>query len=534
VRLSEHIRRKPLGSILALLALVTGLFVLGAPFAAARYAPLTDLPFHAAQASIFRHYADPSFHLREQFELHPLAVPYMSMYALGALLMLVLPPVPAIDVAGFVMLALLPAGLAVMFHGMKKSPLLGLLGLPLAWNHLSHWGFLPFVGALGLFAMTIGLTLMVLDRPTRGRRLALTLVLVALFFTHVFRYPFAVAGVLGTAIVMYPATRRFRPVLLPLLPSLLLFAIWWKVRPEAVQNLSLAAPDLARLHELRGYVLQGGSVDPAEAKAIDRAAATVGLAVLGCALAVPFEGRLAAMTRRARAWAVGVTLVPLCCAAAFLLLFLMLPMQAGVWWYVYPREAVAAAFLLLGASPDLPRAAWLRAPLCVALCLGALGVGRFVTAEFRAFDEATADFAQITRKIPQAPKLLYLVFDHGGTHRRSTPFIHLPAYVQAEKGGWLSFHFAVFGASPVSYRRAGAEGAVVPPPVPVRWEWAPQKFRVLSQGPFFDWFLVRSPRQPDDLFRPDPSIIRVDHVGTWWLYQRRPAPTTAPQASQAR
>jgi hypothetical protein len=124
--------------------------------------------------------------------------------------------------------------------------------------------------------------------------------------------------------------------------------------------------------------------------------------------------------------------------------------------------------------------------------------------------------------VPQGPKLLYLIFEHGGSTRSNTPFIHLPAYVQAEKGGWLSFHFAVFGASPVEYRSAEEPGAMVPPGVPLRWEWTPDLFQVNTHGAFFDWFLVRSIQSPDVLFKPDHSIERVAHEGTWWLYRRRP------------
>jgi hypothetical protein len=70
--------------------------------------------------------------------------------------------------------------------------------------------------------------------------------------------------------------------------------------------------------------------------------------------------------------------------------------------------------------------------------------------------------------------------------RTTTPFIHLPAYVEAEQGGWLRFHFAVRGASPIQYRPRGEPGAVIPPPSPNRWEWTPQVFNVKRNGPFFE------------------------------------------------
>jgi hypothetical protein len=522
-RLDRTLARAPLESALAIAALAIAIWAVAAPFLVTRYPPMTDLPFHASQTSTLRHYWDPSFHFREQFELHPISVPYISMYALGALLMLVLPAITAVKIAAAVMVGLVPAGLAVMFHGMKKSPLLGLLGLGLCWCNLTHWGFLNFVGALGLFAMSVGLTLLVLDRPTRGRQIGLALTLVALFFTHIFRYPFALAAVVGAAIVMYPATRRLRPVAAPLAPAIALMITWLVVRPK---ELATGAGPIQihkeRLNELRG-LLTGAFVDPNEHKAFDAFFQIVFAVAAICVIAAIVSFLLRRPRPTSLAWDACVTVIPLACAAVFLGLFLVLPMQMGVWWYVYPREATAAALIALGVFPDLPKSLWLRAPLTAALAWGGLGVARVVVDNYRRFDATTRDFAEISQKLPRAPKLLYLVFDHGGSTRTSTPFIHLPAYVQAERGGWLSFHFAMWGASPIVYRPRDQPGAVVPPAVPLRWEWTPHIFDVRRHAPFFDWFLVRQGRAPDALFAGDPTIERVDHVGTWWLYRRRNA-----------
>ncbi|WP_438023817.1 hypothetical protein [Sorangium sp. So ce233] len=525
-------RRAPLSAALALVVVAVSVYVIAVPLAVVRYPPMTDLPFHAAQTAALRHYLDPAWHFREQFTLQPLAVPYMSMYALGALLMLVLPPVAAVKVAAAAMLALLPAGLAVLFHGLKRSPLLGVLGLVLVWCNLTHWGFLNHMGALGLFAMVVGLTLLLVDRPSRGRQLALALALVALFFTHVFRFPFALAAVVGAAIVVFPATRRLRPIALPLAPSLALFAAWLAVRTDTLR----AAPFAPALHwERLGEVpslLFTSFTDPAEAAAARRAARLVLAALLVCAAgaaaqlagASPGPARSPAAGARDRAFARLAALVPIACAAVFLGLFLTLPLQIGLWWYVYPREIVAALFLALGAFPDLPRSPWLKAPAVLALSTAAISLGAVVQDNYRRFDESTRDFDAIVARIPPAPRLLYLVFDHGGSTRTTTPFIHLPAWVQATRGGWLSFHFAVWDASPVAYRPRSEPGAVVPPPTPLRWEWTPEKFDVRRHGAFFDWFLVRRRAGADRLFAKDPSIVPVDHVGDWWLYRRSSGP----------
>ena len=61
--------RAPLEASLFLAALGATLYVVVAPLTVSRYVPMTDLPFHATSGATFAHYTDPSYHLREQFEL---------------------------------------------------------------------------------------------------------------------------------------------------------------------------------------------------------------------------------------------------------------------------------------------------------------------------------------------------------------------------------------------------------------------------------------------------------------------------------
>jgi hypothetical protein len=485
---------------------------------------MTDFPFHTAIASTLRHWFDPAFHQQEQFHIRPLAVPYFSMYAVAAVLMFIFPAVVAAKIAAALMLALLPAGLAVLFHGMKKSPLLGLLGLGAVWTNLTHWGFLNFMGALGLFAMAIGVTFLVVDRPTRARQMALALTLVALFFTHIFRYPFALCGVVGTAVVMYPVTRRFKPIVLPMIPAIGLLIVWLRVRPSSLaEGIGPLEIHRERFEEFTADLV-GGFVDPAERIAFERFFWVIVIVAGICFVLRVIEAlrdRHSLHARRDFSWNALALFVPLACAGVFLVLFLVLPMSIGLWWYVYPREATAAAFLFLGVFPDLPKFFLLRAPLVGALAVAALGITSVITKNYASFDRTTEDFAAIIKQIPIGPRLLYLIFDHSGSTRTTTPFIHMPAYVQAEKGGWLSFHFATWGTAPIQYRAASEPGAVVAPAVPDRWEWTPERFEVKRNGGFFEFFLVRNRTAPDAVFAADPTIERVDHQGTWWLYRRR-------------
>jgi hypothetical protein len=529
-RARDVIDREPLRAFLAIATVAVTLYAAFAPLVACRYPPMTDLPFHAAHTSILRHYWDPAWHFREQFELHPIAVPYMTQYALGALFETFLSPLAAVKAAAGVMLLCVPAGMAVLLHGMKRSPLAAVLTTPIAYGTLAHWGFISFVAALGLFAAAVGFAMMVVDRPTRARRAALAITLVLLFFTHIFRFPMGVAAVIGAAVFLYPATRRFRPILLPLVPSLVLFAAWLVVRPRQLETGGMALHlDLARKKDF-WPILFSGFVDPSEGQLAETCAKVAGFVGVASLFAILAEGRLPDPEKpRQSLFSLGASLVPVACALVFLGLYFVLPMQIGVWWYVYPREATAALFMAVAVLPGLPRSLIGRAPLVMAALLTSLTYARFIAHQYAAFDSETADFDRIKERIPQAPRLLYLVFDHWGSTRNNTPFIHLPAWIQAERGGFLSFHFAQWGASPIAFRSPDEPGAVVPPKTPLRWEWTPHLFRVEQHAPFFDWFLVRANVPADSLFEADKEIVRVDHVGKWWLYHRlRRAPEPSP------
>ena len=520
-RVVDAAKASPAEAALVAAAIAAALYVIVYPFTVVRYPPITDLPFHAANTSILRNYFSAEYHFSEQFLIRPLDAPYFSMYLVGAFFALFMPIAQAAKLMAIVMLALLPAGLAVLFHGMKKSPLLGVLALGLVWNTLSHWGFLSFLGAVGLFAMVVGFTLLVLDEPTRRRQIGLGVALLAVFFTHIYRFPFAVGAVALTALVMYPATRRYKPLLWPVAPALGLFVLWIAIRSHVfaptLQNLTF---DTGRFSEIPGHLFGGfrGAAGKAE-RGLGTTFVMVALGVATLTTVLFFrDGRGRDRSPAEVRWGVGVTVLPLLLAVGFVLAYLTLPLMAKSWFFVYPREITTAVFIALAAIPDLPRAWTFRAPAVLAVVLAAGRMGFFVANEWHGFHQATADFRAIQKKTPKAPRLFYLVFDHTDHNRSTTPFIHLPAWIQAETGGSLYFHFVRWGLYPIRYN-FGSEH--VPPTLPHMMEWQPQRFRVLEHGPWFDTFLVRHHLDPHLLFAEDPSMELTAREGKWWLYQRK-------------
>ena len=499
-------------------AAATIVYVVGAPFWAADYPMMTDFPFHTASASVFRHYTDSGWHFQEQFVFQPFAVPYISLYGLSAFFMLVLSPVAATKLAAAVLLTLMPIGLMTLCWGMRKSPFLGLWGLVPVWGVLSHWGFVNFLAAIGLFAMSIGLALRLVDRPTPKLQGWLIACLLFLFFTHVFRFPFALVTLAIIGLVMHGRADSIRGLFIPYGLAVALFFVWWFARTG---NISMDVrwvwpPDWSRFSEAGAY-LSDVFVSDDDARAFRR----TGLFFLLTA-GVLFAIAVVRLRRWPNnSWVLAAHGVVVAVIVISLALYLTLPMEIGPWWYVYPRELTVAVFLLPALLPNLPQKTWAHLGFVIWTAIAIAPISEATAEAHREFGVTTTHFREIIRELPRSPKLLYLVYDHHGSRAKNSPYLHLPAYVQAERGGWLSFHFAAFGHSPLRYRSRQDPNAVVPPEVPVRWEWSPQLFQLDPHGSFFDWFLVRRMSSPDSLFAADPSIQRVAHFEDWWLYHRR-------------
>ena len=516
---------QPLLWLAWLCAAATITYVVGAPFWAADYPMITEFPFHAASSSVFRHYTDPGWHFHEQFAFQMLAVPHVTLYALAATFMIVLPPIAATKLAAALLLALLPVGLMVLCWGLRKSPFLGLWGLVPVWGVLGHWGQVDFLAALGLFAMTLGLALRAVDRPSTRVQGALIAVLVLLFFTQAYRFPFALVMVLLVGVVMRGRVENVRALLIPLGVGTALFIVWWLTRAELfVPKVNWVWPPAwHRMQDARIYTVDifTGNDD------IDlfrRTGLLFGLTAL--VLLIVAVARLRSWPRGS--WVVPAHFIVGVAIAVSLGLYVTLPMEIGDSWYVFPREITAALFLVPALLPNLPRKTWAQLAFVIWTAVGIAPLTEFVAEAHGEFSTTTVHFREIVRELPKAPKLLYLVYDHHGARAQNSPYIHLPAYVQAERGGWLSFHFAQDETFPFRYRDASDPNTEVPPRTPVRWEWSPQQFQLDQHGTFFDWFLVRRVSSPDSLFVSDPTIQRVAHFENWWLYHRRRGSTGPP------
>lgn len=513
---------QPLSWLAWICAVAAIVYVVGAPFWATEYPMMTDFPFHAASSSVFRHYLDASWHFKEQFVFQILSAPYVSFYGLAAVFMLVLPPLGATKLAAGLLLALLPIGLMVLCWGLRKSPLIGLWGLVPIWGVVTHWGFIHYIAALGLFATTLGIGLRLAERPTPKLQGLLVAVLVLSFFTDVFRLPSILLMLWVTTLVMRGRVDSVRGLAIPTAVASVIFVVWWLTRGDPIAGAVgwFRPPSWGRLVDGGRYAFDI-FIGDGDTEMFRR----VGLLFVLTAVVLFVLAALRLRSWPRAGWVVPAHAIVGVAILLFLGLFLTLPMERGVCWYVFPREITAAVFLVPALLPNLPRKTWAHLGFVVWTAVAVAPLAEYVADAHREFGTTTTHFRAIVSELPKAPKLLYLVYDHEGSRAQSSPYVHLPAYAQAERGGWLSYHFAQFESSPFRYRDASDPEAMVPPETPVRWEWSPQLFQLDEHGAFFDWFMIRRAASADPLFSSDPAIVRVAHFENWWLYHRRGSPT---------
>jgi hypothetical protein len=472
---------------------------------------------HAAITSAFRHWFDPSYHFQDQFEMTPAQSPQLTFYVMGALLALVLPITWAVKVTVIAFLALLPLGLAVYCKGLKKDPLIGVAAAGFAWSSATHWGFISFMGALGLTMMGLGLALMTLDRPSRGRSIALGAVSVLLFFTHMSAVPSYLVAVAILLAVMAPARSDAVRVAALTSPAAVLLGLWWLNRPAELSGPIALAFDVTRTAHMSDDLLRGFS-GPEEASIL-----MTMLALIAGVGAYSIIVRRAASKREGASLRASPTefrraLAPVLVAAMFLGLYFTLPKAIGIWSWVYPRELTAAVLCALAALPGLPVSVGARAPAVAALLISALLPSHLVSKEYAAFETLTDDFQPVLAALPRAPKLGYIILDRKDGDGFRSPLLHFPAWIQAELGGWLSFHFAVWKATPFQFRTT--QPFDVAPSTPDGFERRPSQFDISTRGKYFDWILIRAHESPAQRVAVDPALHLVVQSGTWWLYHR--------------
>lgn len=488
---------------LPILAAISGL-ALAAPFWVGRIVPLLDLPQHLAVVTVLRHPTDPAWGFAPFFDTQwRKLTPYWMHYAITCLLSLLVPVETAsrLYLTGYAM-AFPFAGIALC-RGFGRSPWLGLLAAPLAFNTNLYFGFINYCTGVLLVLWLAADFERGLPAGARFRWARHVFVALLLFFTHVQAFAFYVAVALVLAATRIDVAPRRRliaaSVLLPTTLGLLVPWLW-------VQTV---APRQSGGHYAFGRVGQFGAAFQPVSQAMRS---------LPEALAGSYQDKtdvwLLAAWLLLLVWALwprpgddarpraGVGLLPLLA----LLAYFAAPVAVTGQWNIGPRFALLAALFLL---PQARAANGRAVAIGVAAVALTVATGLNAAREHVLFDREAGAFDQAIDAIPRGARVLPLIFDNRGHVLERWPYLHIGQYSMVRRGGVSAANLGRYEPFPIRLRNAQALPALDP--------FRPEDFRFDAIAPHYDCILVRDPSGAAHERFPPGTPRRFDRAG-WTVY----------------
>ncbi len=505
-------------------------------FVMARFIPLLDWPQHLLNVSVLAHFHDPAWGFGRFYDLDPQVTTYLGTWIPAALMANVVSLEAALRAVTWAGLVATPPAVSYMLAGLRKSPYYGLLTWPWVYSFSFWMGFIPFVDALPLGFLAIGIAARLGRRGGRPLAVALTATLALTFFVHSFAW--MVFTALTAAVGALYSGRNLRHWLLGALAisgSAILWAIWFITHYQLSSADALGA-NITLLYDASslGNGLGGGSSEtvidrlrsmPSQLTEHIRAntdgailsiAAGVSLVVALVAASLPRPSCRRPHLDKARAAAVAALL----CAPALLIPYDLAGVHA-----VGPRFVVVFIIGLvvllateLAAAPRARRLLFTPFPLLsVWMSIVCLDVFNDTAAENEGFDE-------VVEALPRGAALYGLIDSPGSQFVLRPPFLHAGAAATARRGGAIGFSFFNNLSVPVRVRHPGEL-----PYSGRRAEWEPSRFTDDLYGFAYEYLLVRGPNVPiQRRLRTRRSVwSEVTSSGVWRLYRRNEPETRA-------
>ncbi|MBK6697692.1 MAG: hypothetical protein IPG50_36730 [Myxococcales bacterium] len=499
------------------------------PLALTKHLPFADLPEHVAVIATLRHWWTPSWRSQENFVVEGLLRTQYFLYDLvGAALAF---PLGTAERANFVIVVAtaigFPYALAALLRSLGRDPRLGLFGVLLFWNRALAEGLLPFVTSIPVTLFTLSL---VVKRARAAAPLAkdglrLALLTLAIFYLHLSSY---LLFVLAAGVVVVGLRRPDAPVfwslsgvrqlargsswLAPSLLVALLFAASSSVTHPDLREGAHAETVrfLPKMHLLGQLPLWMHDFWTTTFDDVFALVAWVGIGTAIVAARSSVRGEVERADGR-----VAASLV-----LTVGLLYFTLPTQVGFAFILDLRMApfVGAFFVLLAAPPP---GRW-RELSVATVAVAALGLAATSAVEMvRLERDEGRHIDTVLRNLPEGKRLLSLIFDPRSRYTKIAPHLHIGSYYRARYGGLASFSFSELPHWPVRYRKGAA-----PPAKPiVFWDFDPCQYRNTSDGPYYDFVLVRGRERPFFEGLPGPRFRLIGGARDLRLYERlRDAP----------
>jgi hypothetical protein len=470
-----------------------------APVWIVKHPPLQDLPLHLATIRIIKSFHDPAFGFDHDFQLTLGRTQYVLYYLLGAALASVVGVFAAnvVLVSGYLAGTIL--ALRALLRALGRDERLCLLVVPLLYNVMLFYGLFPFLLGIPLLLWGLATAISHFERPTLRSGALLSLLALALFYSHIF--PFGIFCI-GMA-ALFPWTRPSRWVVsaAPAVPAVTVL-VWWSTLTAAGRLARGAATDNAAdprrnldgaITDLPNWFVNVFRDTSDEVTTI----ALVLVVVVAIGLAWGDEERVKPGVR-------GYVLLPIACVV----LYFLLPESHGYIWIIAQRFPVLFAMLAIPLL-RMPRGARGVLVTAAAFAVALTSVVNTCNHFIRFETEEVGDIEGAIASMQPRKHVCALIYDKGSAIMNNVPFMHFGSYYQAEEGGVVMFTFAGYAHWPVDFQ----PGRYPPPghPARLRWEWTPESVSMAEIYPYYDYVLTRGSG-----FRPPPGTYHVSWRNSRW------------------
>jgi hypothetical protein len=498
----------------------------GLPIWLPHFPPMADLPQHAAQVALLLNLGKPEFPFSGLFHLN-LFTPYLLGYGLIAACTPILGIVAACKLVIWLALAAFAISTRFLLREAGADPYWAWLIFPVLYGFTYQWGLLIFLIAAPVGIMFLALVWRMKAQPDMRASLAITFLLLALFFSHALILGFFSLIALVYWLLSTQRLRDFIKCAWPMAAIAPLVFIWLAhANNHPLANFPIGW-DLSWFRTADDYYFRIAAWANKESPGwgridgfIPRLLGTrpqftftlLGLFLI--ALPLISGGRIS----KSR-----VRFVPV---LAITLVLLLLP--TFLFGNMYTFQRFTYLFMPLYLIMIDPPVAAGRAQRYLRLLAPAIAFGwiGYMSINALQFNRDMEGFDTILAKMEPGKRTLSLVYSRDDSNSIAPEFLHFPSWYSALRTGITDPSFAVTFVQPVSYLpeyvpRAKFEG----------FEWNPQWFDWQKfEGRNYDYFVVRARADMAAyLFKTSPCTISLAaQSGQWWLYQKDPTCQSVP------
>ena len=462
------------------------------PFLLVTFPPITDLPQHVAQVSLFQDaVSNPDSPYRIQW-----MTPYSLVYAVLGLSCGIIGPELAGSL-GMVILAFMWIGMVHWLAAKRARPSQGaVLVTVLFFSHILYWGFYQFILGWIVFLGWVLLT------QTQRARLVQEFFLffiggILLYMAHVLWFFVAMGWLVGGDVLFRRQWKTIFVRLAATLPVCACVLVWYP---------SLAAYGFGSKTLWVSSPLQRFSFTWLVDSALGGLKGSMEYVVVGVILV--WIGLSLFQYRRDIRRRLDVELLVL--GAGFFVMGFVLPDKHTNTIQFAQRWIPPAVCLIVLSLPPLRLKKWIGQFAAAVVVAGFMLTTSLSWLMFES--SGYSGLQECLKKLPENPRVIGLSYIQRSPYVKGKPFIQGFAYSQVYKGGALNFSFADFGPSLVVYQKKRQ----------LSWtsglEWFPETAK-LNDFTYFDYALINGSDELHARLTDIDLLKPVTHEGRWRLYK---------------